>query len=145
VGVIAVLTLALKQMLRGHGLKVCLVATLMLAILIGTAGNKVPGPVLVGVALPAVASSLIIDFRTYYSMLRALYMVGATPRQVKIYVLVPSAIFSATYGLPYVTMGVMWLTLVFSLSLISSVAVMVLALRVAKKGFSTSIAMYTQQ
>jgi len=144
VGITAVLMLALKQMLRGHGLKVCLVAALMLAILIKVAGDKVPDPVLVGVVLPASASSLIIDFRAHYSMLRALYMVGATPRQVRTYVLVPSTTLSAIYGAPYVTIGVVWATLVFILSLISSATVMMLALRITRKGFSTSIAMYTQ-
>ncbi len=143
-GVIAVLTLALKQMLRGHGLKVCLIAALMLAILIKVAGDKVPDPVLVGVVLPASASSLIIDFRAHYSMLRALYMVGATPRQVKTYMLIPSIILSAIYGAPYVIIGVVWAALVFILSLTSSVTVMTLALRITKKGFSTSIVMYTQ-
>ena len=143
-GVTVVSTLALKQMLRGHGLKVCLIAALMLAILIKVAGDKIPDPVLVGVVLPASASSLIIDFRAHYSMLRALYMVGATPRQVRTYVLVPSTTFSAIYGAPYVTIGVVWVTLVFILSLTSSATVMMLALRITKKGLSTSIAMYTQ-
>ena len=143
-GVTAVLALALKQMLRGHGLKVCLVAALMLAILIKVAGDKVPDPVLVGVVLPASASSLIIDFRAHCSMLRALYMVGATPKQVRTYVLVPSTTLSAICGAPYVTIGVVWVTLVFILSLTSSATVMMLALRITRKGFSTSIAMYTQ-
>lgn len=138
-GVTAVLTLALKQMLRGHGLKVCLVASLMLAILIKVAGDKVPDPVLVGVALPASASSLITDFKAYYSMLRALYMVGATPRQVRTYMLAPSTVLSAIYGAPYVTIGAVWVALVFIFSLTSSLIVMTLALRITKKGFSTPI------
>ncbi len=143
-GVVAVLTLALKQMLRGHGLKVCLVAALMLAILIKVAGDKVPDPVLIGVVLPASTSSLIIDFRDHYSMLRVLYMVGATPRQVKTYMLAPSTILSAIYGAPYVTIGAVWVVLALILSLTSSLTVMILALRITKKGFSTSVAMYTQ-
>ncbi len=143
-GVIAVLTLALKQMLRGHGLKVCLVAALMLAILIKVAGDKIPDPVLIGVVLPASVSSLIIDFRAYYSMLRVLHMVGATPRQVKTYMLTPSIMLSAIYGVPYVTRGAVWVVPVFILSLTSSLIVMMFALRITKKGFPTSVAMYTQ-
>jgi len=144
VGIIAALMLALKQMWRGHGLKVCLVAALMLAILIKVAGSKVPDLVLVGVVLPASTSSLIIDFRAHYSMLRALYMVGATPRQVKSYMLVPPVVLSAIYEAPYVTMGIIWATLVFILSLASSLTVMTLMLHITKKGFSTFMVMYVR-
>jgi len=144
VGITAILVLALKQMWRGHGLKVCLIAALMLAILIKVAGGKVPDPVLVGVVLPASASSLIIDFRAHYSMLRALYMVGATPRQVKSYMLVPPVVLSAIYEVPYVIIGIIWATLVLVLSLASSLTVMALALHITKKGFSTSMVIYAQ-
>jgi len=142
-GATAVLTLALKQMWRGHGLKVCIVAALMLAVLINAAGNKIPNPVLVGIALPASASSLIIDFRAHYSMLRALYMVGASPKQMKLYSLVTPLTLSVIYGASYVTMGGPYVALVFVLSLSSSLAVMGFALHITRRGFSTSM-MYVQ-
>jgi len=132
VGVIAVLTLALKQMLRSYGLKVCIIAALMLSILIEVAGNRVPNPIMIGIVVPASASSLIIDFKTHYSMLRVLYMVGATPRQIKTYMLIPSILLSIIYGMPYITINTFYAALAFLLSMISSTIIMSLALHITK-------------
>jgi len=97
-GIQGVVSIAIKQLVRGSGLRVALFTSLVITFLTLIVGEGPPRILLLSLPVLSVLSAIFIDVHIIKSSFYALTLVGATVRHIIVY----SATIASTYVVIYV-------------------------------------------
>ena len=138
-GIQGVISVALKQLIRGTGLKVAVLTSFVTLLLIVIVWESTPRQVLLAVPVLSVLSAIFTDSSNIKSSFYALILVGASVRHIIAYSTTMGLVYAAIYVVPLLTIRFFTLTEYFILTLILFAAVILLLATYylhAKKAFT---------
>jgi len=99
-GVQGVVSIAIKQLARGSGLRIAILTSLVIAALTLVVGEAPPRMLILSLPVFSVLSSILIDVRNIRSSFYALIIVGATVKHIITYSITIALVYIIIYIVP---------------------------------------------